>query len=587
MLRKVLISVLGHVDHGKTSLLDRIRQTTVAEGEAGHITQSIGASIIPQETLKRVCGHLLKGQDIKIPGMLAIDTPGHAAFISLRKRGGALADIAILVVDMNEGFKPQTIEAIEILKSVKTPFIIAANKIDLLKGWQKKSDMLLQNISQQKPETIHDFENKLYQLVGKLAEVAGMNADRFDRVQDYTNQVAIVPLSAKTGEGIPELLMVLIGLAQKYLEKNLKVEVRGPAKGTILEYKEDKGLGQTVDVIMYDGSLHVNDTIILAGLNGPIVTKVKTLLEPYPHADMREHKTKYHSVRVVHAAAGVKISAKNIETALVGMSIISVPSNKSEDIERAKKIVQEQVSDVLFTKKEKGIIVKADSLGSLEAVERLLTEKNIPIRQAGIGNITRKDIIDAETNYEQDPLTSVILGFNVENPEELQTERVKVITSNIIYTILDDFEAWQAEQKRKQEAKELEAVTKPAKIQMLKDYIFRQSNPAIVGIEVLAGIVKNNTQLMNKKGEPVTTLKGLQHEKKAILQLEKGKQAAASLTNVTIGRQLQPDDILYTVITEKEFRILKEFKEFLSEDEKMALKEIVTIMRETNPVWGI
>ncbi|MBS3127750.1 translation initiation factor IF-2, partial [Candidatus Woesearchaeota archaeon] len=324
MIRKVLISVLGHVDHGKTSLLDKIRSTTVTEGEAGLITQSIGASIIPIETIKRVCKDLLKNQNITIPGLLAIDTPGHAAFTSLRKRGGALADIAILVIDINEGFKPQTIEALEILKSAKTPFIIAANKIDLLKGWQKKDTFLLSSLPEQKPETIQVLETKMYELVGKLNELQNINADRFDRVQDYTQQVAIVPISAKSGEGLPELLMVLIGLAQKYLEQSLKIHVNGPAKGTVLETKEDKGLGSTVDVILYDGSLKVNDTIVIAGLHGPIVTKVKALFEPYPHADMREKKTKYVSVKVAHAATGVKIAAKELEGALVGMPLLSV-----------------------------------------------------------------------------------------------------------------------------------------------------------------------------------------------------------------------------------------------------------------------
>ena len=219
-----------------------------------------------------------------------------------------------------------------------------------------------------------------------------------------------------------------------------------------------------------------------------------------------------------------------------------------------------------------------DVVGNVELDELLGKREEISLQI--------KNIVDAETNYETDPLTAVILGFNVMS-EVPAPDKVKVITHNIIYSLLDDFEKWQIEERKKQEAKELETVTRPAKLQILKGFIFRQTNPAIVGIEVLGGTLKNNEQLMNKKGEALTTLKGMQHEKKAVQTAEKGKQLAASLTNVTMGRQLHEDDVLYTVLSEHDFRILKEYKQFLTADEKQVLKEIAQIMREQNPVWGV
>ena len=235
-IRSPLCVVLAHVDHGKTSILDKIRGSAITKGEAGGITQAIGASIIPLEIIKKICGKLLEALNMKftIPGLLFIDTPGHASFTSLRKRGGNLADIAILVIDINEGLKPQTIESIEILKQYKTPFIIAANKIDLISGWQPKDMPIITNIEQQGENIRKLLDKKIYELVGKLAE-RGFNSERFDRVDDFTKSIAIVPTSAKTGEGIPELLMVLTGLAQKFLEKCLNCDTQGPAKGTILE----------------------------------------------------------------------------------------------------------------------------------------------------------------------------------------------------------------------------------------------------------------------------------------------------------------------------------------------------------------
>ncbi|MFC1704993.1 translation initiation factor IF-2 [Nanoarchaeota archaeon] len=385
-IRQVITAVEGHVDHGKTSILDRVRGSTVTSGEAGKITQAIGASIIPLHVIKKACGNLLESlkMEFTIPGLLFIDTPGHAAFTALRKRGGNLADIAIVVIDINEGVMPQTEEAIEILKTYKTPFVIAANKIDLIHGFQNKDKKpILQAISEQDPKTMGQIETKMYELVAKLNEL-GFESERFDRVQDYSKQIALVPTSAETGDGIPELLMVMTGLAQKYLESGLKCNIGGPAKGIILEVKEEKGLGKTIDLILYDGHLKRNDQIVIGGLTEPIVTKVRALLEPAPLAEMRDQKTKFKPVQSVKAATGVKIAAPLLEGAISGMPVVSATP---ETIEQAKEEVQKEVKEVLIQTDNSGIIVKADTLGSLEAVDKLLKEKGVSIRKATISNI--------------------------------------------------------------------------------------------------------------------------------------------------------------------------------------------------------
>jgi len=143
MLRQPIITVLGHVDHGKTTLLDKIRKTAIAAKEAGGITQAIGTTEIPTNVIKTLCGKLLERFKIKliISGLLFIDTPGHEAFTTLRKRGGSIADLAILVIDINEGIMPQTIESLEILKVSRIPFIIALNKIDRIKGWTSAKEI--------------------------------------------------------------------------------------------------------------------------------------------------------------------------------------------------------------------------------------------------------------------------------------------------------------------------------------------------------------------------------------------------------------------------------------------------------------
>jgi len=586
MLRQLIITILGNVDSGKTQLLDTIRNTAIVESEPGRITQSIGCSLIPMATIKKICGNLLEKHklQIKIPGFVIIDTPGHAAFTNLRKRGGNLADIAILVVDINEGIKLQTVECIDILKQYKTPFVVALNKIDLLTAWNSNSKMnLLESIQKQSENAMLLLEKKLYEVVGKLSEF-GFNAERFDRVEDYTKQIVIIPISAKTGEGMAELLMVMTGLSQKFLEESLKVDIKGNAKGTVLEVKEEKGLGMTIDVILYDGSLKQNDTIVIGTLDKPISTKLKALFEPMPLTEMRDKKARFKSVKQVMAATGVKISAPELDKVVAGMPLRScLPS----EIEKVKEEIKKEVEEVIIETDKQGIVIKADSLGSLEALVKILKEKNIEIKKASIGNISKKDISDAEINYKKEPLQSAVLGFNVELMPEVKAGNAKVLCNNIIYKLIEDFEKWQQETKKKLEAKEIEYLYKPCKIQIIKGYVFRQNNPAVVGVEVLAGTLKTNTPLMKKDGNAITEVKSIQQEQENLEKAEKGKQIAVSLPNVTVGRQIHESDILYSVIPEEQFRKLKEFKKYLTREEIDILKEIAEIMRKQNPMWGI
>lgn len=584
-IRSPIVSVLGHVDHGKSSILDAIRGTNIVAGEAGAITQAIGASIIPISTIEKRCGNLIQAMKMKltIPGLLFIDTPGHAAFTSLRKRGGSIADIAIVVVDINEGLMPQTIEAIEVLRSFKTPFIIAANKIDLVPRYVVNDSNFLSSYSKQNDQVKQEIENRIYTLVGALHEKFSLSSERYDRIDDYTKQIAIIPCSAKQNIGLEELLMVLSGLAQRFLEKNLLLNVAGPAKGIILEVKEDKGMGKTVDTIIYDGSLKAGENIVVGTMNEPIVAKVRALFVPESHKDMRDKKSKFSSVKEVSAAIGVKISSPDFNEEIVaGMPIQGIGTN---DITKVIEDIRSQIDEVAFDTDKDGIIIKADTIGSLEALLQLLREQNIPIRKAAIGNISRKDIVDAESNLESNPEYAVILGFNIK--EEESTENVKIIVKEIIYSLIDEYGLWIKKKKDEMEAKELETLIVPFKIEVLQNCIFRQSNPCIAGIEVLSGTVKNGALFMNNKGKRIGEIKGMQADKANLNKAESGRQVAASLPGVTAGRQIHEGEVYYSDMSEDEFRKLKALSKYLKPDEKEALKEIAAIKRESNPLWGV
>src|SRR6266550_2688418 len=384
-IRQPIVSVLGHVDHGKTTLLDRIRGTGVAGREAGGITQHIGATEVPLSAILEMCGDLVKGKSFRIPGLLFIDTPGHVAFSTLRARGGALSDLAVLVIDVNEGFRPQTIESLNILKRYKTPFVVAANKIDLVPGWRKHEGQPFVVSYRDQAESVRDeLDKRMYELIGRLFE-HGFSAERYDRVADFTTNIAVVPVSAKFGEGVPDLLLTLIGLAQRFLESQLAA-TEGPAVGTILEVKEEKGLGTTVE---------------------PGTTKVKALLKPKPLDEIRDPQERFDSVPSVSAAAGVKILGSGLERAVAGAPLRAAKGDLAAAIEEVAK-----ESQVHIETQDDGILVNADAIGSLEGLAYECKQAGIPIKFARLGPVSRRDVTDAATV--KNPLHRAILAFNLE-----------------------------------------------------------------------------------------------------------------------------------------------------------------------------
>ncbi|MCD6414017.1 MAG: translation initiation factor IF-2 [Candidatus Diapherotrites archaeon] len=576
-IRQPIVVVLAHVDHGKTTLLDKIRGTAIAKKEPGQITQHVGATVIPREVIENLCGPQLAKMGVKltIPGLLFIDTPGHEAFTNLRKRGGGIADLAVLLIDINEGIQPQTKESIEILKSHKTPFIIAANKIDMLFGWQSlENRCFMESYKSQTEQTRKLLDDKLYELMGQLHKL-GFATDRFDQVTDFTKTIAIIPISGRTGEGLPELLMLISGLTQKFMGDRLESK-EGPGRATILEVKELQGLGSTVDVIVYKGSIKQGDTIVLGGKNGPIVTKIRALLQPKPLQEIREGK-KFEHVKEVHASAGVKINAPSLEDALPGSGLFV--AEKPGDIDKLKEEIAEELEQTQFSTDATGVILKADALGSLEAIISILKKDGVPIRKAGVGSVTKKDIIEASSVKEENKLLGVVLAFNTGITEEAKKEaedlNVEIISTNVIYKLLDDYTDWKKEEKEKEKRELLESATYPAKIQILPGYVFRKSKPAIVGIEIIDGILKSPCPLMDAEGKRRGKVKEIQDKKEVIPKAEKGMQVAVAIEGVTIGRQVNEGDILYSHIPlERVYKLEEEV------EEKQLIEEIKKIKKK-------
>ena len=587
-IRSPIVSVLGHVDHGKTTLLDNIRGSTIANKEAGGITQHIGATEIPIETISNICGPLVDKLSIvdTIPGLFFIDTPGHAAFISLRKRGGALADLAILIVDISEGFKPQTFEALNILKMYKTPFIVAASKIDKLFGWDSiENSSFTESFKRQAPNVQQDLEMKLYELIGVLHD-EGFQSERFDRVSDFASQIAIVPISASTGEGIIELITMLLGLAQKYLTSKLEIHEDAPAKGTVLEVKEEVGLGTTIDAIIYDGILKTNDEIALMVSDDVLTTKIRSILKPRPLEEIRESKHKFEKIDAVTAAAGDKISAHNLDDVISGSPLQVVNDNI-----KVKDEILDEMDDVTIDTEDEGVLVKADTLGSLEAVVNLLKDLEVPIRSANIGDVSKRDIINANIALEENAEYGVIFAFNVnihsKAIEALNDSDIKLFQGDVVYQLTEDYADWIEERKEALRKAYLEAVIKPGKIISIPKLIFRQSKPAICGVEVLSGTIKPNYPLINANGHPVGKIISMEDNGESLQFISRGQKVAMAIDGAIAGKDFEEGDELYVDIPENHYKVLnREFKDKLSEDEFRTLEEFLEIKRRNELNWG-
>jgi translation initiation factor 5B len=593
VIRAPIVCVLGHIDHGKTSLLDYIRGTIVQQREAAGITQHIGASYFPTEDIKKFLEKSRKEfaeKDIKLPGILVIDTPGHAAFLNLRKRGGAVADIAILVIDVTAGTMPITWESVRILRERKTPFVIAANKIDRIAGWKSIKDAdFLDSYNKQKAHVKEFLDEKLFQIMGNFLEEGFKGIDRYDKISDFTKKVAIIPTSAKTGEGISTLLMILMGLVQQYLTINLKFS-EGPAKGVVLEVKKEKGQGTTIDVLIYDGVLKKGDEFFVGGLENPIKSKVRAILTPKPLDEIRDPRQKFDSKDFISAAAGIRILAPNIDDVVAGSPFKVIGSALEET--KIYNDIQAEVQAIKIKTDKAGIVLKADTLGSLEALVNHFSENRIPISIADIGPIKKEDIINASIVKEFDPYSAVVLGFNVailpEAEEQAYTDNVRIFTNDVIYRLLEDYIKYAETRRAEDTAKELGEVILPAKLKMFPEYIFRNSSPAIFGVKVEAGTLKPKVSLITDKGKKVGRVHQIQDKGQTLDKADHNSDVAISIRGIEIGRDLDKDETLFVSVPESHVRqLMTKFINEITSDQKEALKEYIQLMRIQNPWYGM
>jgi len=432
-----------------------------------------------------------------------------------------------------------------------------------------------------------DFDERLYGIMGTFSQ-QGFRADRFDKITDFTKTIAIVPVSAKTGEGIPEVLAVLVGLTQQFLRKQLRT-TKGAARGTVLEVTEEPGLGATVNAVVYDGILKRGDTVVIGGRDKPIVTKVRAVLLPKPLDEIRDPRDKFSSVDEVAAASGVKIAAPDLEGAIAGAPLYAVPSE--DRVDDFVQMVSEEVERLRIATDIEGVVLKTDTLGSLEAIAEILKRNGVPIRLADVGDVSKRDVTEAVVVREREPLYGVVLAFNSkilpDAQEEAKNRSVQVFEHNIIYHLVDGYMDWMQKEREARSAKEFEKFVTPAKLKVLPGFVFRRAKPAVFGVEVAAGTIKPKVPMVGANGEDLGEIQQIQDKGEAVSEAKAAMQVAISLDKPVFGRHINEGDTLYTKVPEAHAKaLLTEFQSRLTPSEVEALNEYVNLVRRKIPFWA-
>uniref|UniRef100_A0A8D2P9R6 Eukaryotic translation initiation factor 5B n=1 Tax=Zosterops lateralis melanops TaxID=1220523 RepID=A0A8D2P9R6_ZOSLA len=587
-LRAPVICVLGHVDTGKTKILDKLRHTHVQDSEAGGITQQIGATNVPLEAINEQT-KMVKNFDrenIKIPGMLIIDTPGHESFSNLRNRGSSLCDIAILVVDIMHGLEPQTIESINLLKSKKCPFIVALNKIDRLYDWKKSPDTdVAVTLKKQKKNTKDEFEERAKAIIVEFAK-QGLNAALFYENKDPRTFVSLVPTSAHTGDGMGSLIALLVELTQTMLTKRL-AECQ-ELRAQVMEVKALPGMGTTIDVILINGRLREGDTIIVPGVEGPIVTQIRGLLLPPPMKELRV-KNQYEKHKEVVAAQGVKILGKDLEKTLAGLPLLV--AHKEDEVPVLKDELIHELKQTLNAIKleEKGVYVQASTLGSLEALLEFLKTSEVPYSGINIGPVHKKDVMKASVMLEHDPQFAVILAFDVRIERDAQEMAdslgVRIFSAEIIYHLFDAFTKYRQDYKKQKQEEFKHIAVFPCKLKILPQFIFNSRDPIVMGVVVEAGQVKQGTPMCvpSKNFVEIGIVTSIEINHKPVDVAKKGQEVCVKIEPIPgespkmYGRHFEATDILVSKISRQSIDALKDW--FRDEMQKSDWQLIVELKK--------
>lgn len=556
--KEPICCILGNVDAGKTSLIDKMKSTKVQKSEAGGITQKINTVILPFNANK-----------FNVPGVILIDTPGHESFYSLRELGATLCNVVILLVDIMEGVKEQTIKSIDLVKSKRIPYVVALNKVDRVVNWESDSSVsIVKNLKKQANNTVLHFEELVRNIITQFAE-NGLNVELFNRNTDSRKYGSLFPLSAKTGEGIHDLMGGLIKLIATH--RKADIIIKPTFKGILTDINIQKGIGKCLNVLVYDGYLNKQDTLVVGGMNGAYfktITKMAVSTQP----------SKFQLVNDVKASTLTYITTKgDYETDyIIGSPVYTIPSTltgKSKtDVEKvARKAIEvylkKKDDEINKNKSRHGVLVYASTFGALMAITNHLDDIGVPYIDAKVKDVKSLDLqkVISMNNSEDSKIYNIIIAFDVhvdlKAHDMLKNNLdVSLIEDNIIYRVFEKLEETIETNKGNVSLKYKRMMSTPCILEILKgkEFIIARRDPIILGVKVMSGELVKNTILQVIRKKKIIILgrvTGIQSNNKDVEKGEVNQEVAVRIDNTEdtaklYGRDFDNTDQLISQLSE-------------------------------------
>ncbi len=595
-IRAPICCVMGHVDAGKTSFLDKIRNSNYQENEAGGITQSIGSTYFPIEHIREITKHIKGKFEVihNIPGLLIIDTPGHEEFKSLRQRGINICDIGIIVVDIQKSIEPQTIESITLLKENKIPFVIVTNKLDTLDDWKiTNNNSLKECLKVQDSNVINTLEYKLADIKYDLSKL-DIDAEFYVKNKTPEKTYSIVPISSKTGEGISDIFSLLVFLTQNWMTKKLTYK-EDKFKAIVMESVKDKHDGWVIDTILINGIISKDNKYAISTLNGPVICKIRNILIP---EDLKQlgKKTNWKYTDSIKSARGVRIIGSNLENVLAGTHLYPIDDNHDE--ETSLKLANDEINRFWkqFIWKDNGVFVQTNNIAELEAIYELLNKNNINITRGFLDyNIINEKTINLISNMINEQKFNefrVLLYFGkLDNSNNILTlakeKNIHIIESEVMYDLLEQYKEYKKnalETRKEEQTKKGDAVF-PVQMNILKKYIFVKggSDPFVFGIKVKKGkLIKNTPIIVPKKNIILGKIISIEKNKKEVNEAKEGEEVCIKISNdkkYQYDRHFNHEDILVSHLTRDIIDTLKrDFREVLDKNDWKNIIEIKELL---------
>lgn len=577
--REPICTVVGNVDCGKTSLLDLLRNSNVQINESGNITQRIGVTNYSYESMVKTIGETTKSIDI--PGIMFIDTPGHQCFANQRSCGVGVSDLAILLVDVFKGVEKQTLECIQLLKDTKTPFMIVVNKIDRIYEWKSDNLKTFKSLKtvfkEQRKDIIKTLDDHINKIIVQFA-VNGLNAIAYYNNKNPKEFISIVPMSAKTGDGIPDMLLVLNTLSNRFLRKKLIIN-RDQNRGFMIEKIKNDKFGNVITTILTDGKIKVGDDVTFVDSHNKICnTRVKHIYIP---KNDKEVKDKFVLNRIESVDASKSVIIKTADDINIKNGSRFYLYENDEERDKCNKLLEDELEEEEeFEFETPGIFINTPTLSMAHALYSFLKSEGHVVEGINVGPVKKSHIIKAGAHQDRLKVNKtnlnsvdeeiynsrygIILSFDADVSKEMKTYastvNVTILEDSIIYKLVEKFKK-HIDNIAKRIKERHPSIQPKCKLEILKQHIFTKKNPIIIGVKVIDKILVKGMILKTKNivlGEVVS----IQKDNKALDEAKANNEVCIKIESkddkhYEYDKDFDYNDILETYYSKNDIDMIK------------------------------